>query len=153
MKPNEIDSIKQQNKEKIPTSNSHDYGGNGYLRHRQRSRKCFCRISKTNRQQKYTLHPKTNRMFRLLCPRTCGHTLSTSKAIIGIQPNRGKGCRTNSRRIGKEKIYTRKVLCRIDAWDFLTSEIAYGKGYENIPLWNEIPFLKDKRRSFYVTPD
>ena len=44
------------------------------------------------------------------------------------------------------KIYNKKILCRIDKWDFITSEFDFGKGFENIPLWNEIPFFKGQHK-------
>ena len=46
----------------------------------------------------------------------------------------------------KGKIYQKKLLCRIDAWDFHKVKIEFGKGYENIPHWDEIPFFKGKLR-------
>ncbi|NDP22152.1 MAG: FAD-dependent oxidoreductase [Paludibacter sp.] len=46
----------------------------------------------------------------------------------------------------KGKIYTKKLLCRIDSWDFQTSKAEFGKGYENIPLWDEIPFFKGQKK-------
>jgi len=42
----------------------------------------------------------------------------------------------------KGKVYRKKLLCRIDEWDFHTSKLNFGKGYEDIPHWNEIPFFK-----------
>lgn len=44
------------------------------------------------------------------------------------------------------KSYSKKVLCRIEAWDHLTSNIEYGKGYEKYPQWNEIPFFKGQKK-------
>lgn len=35
-----------------------------------------------------------------------------------------------------------KLLCRIDRWNFLTSQFNFGSGYEEIPHWDEIPFFK-----------
>jgi len=43
-------------------------------------------------------------------------------------------------------IYKRKVLCRIENWDFITSKFQYGTGYEKYPLWNEIPFFKGQKK-------
>jgi len=44
------------------------------------------------------------------------------------------------------KIYTKKVLCRIDSWDHHTSHIDYGKGYRDIPHWDEISFFKGQKK-------
>ncbi|MDD4990864.1 MAG: FAD-dependent oxidoreductase [Paludibacter sp.] len=46
----------------------------------------------------------------------------------------------------KGKIYRKKILCRIDEWDFLTSKVDFGKGYEDIPHWDEIPFFKGQKK-------
>lgn len=44
------------------------------------------------------------------------------------------------------KIYNRKILCKIEDWDYLTSYFEYGKGYEKIPKWDEIPFYKGQKK-------
>ncbi len=44
------------------------------------------------------------------------------------------------------KIYNKKILCKIEEWDYLTSYIEYGKGYEKIPKWDEIPFYKGQKK-------
>ncbi len=36
--------------------------------------------------------------------------------------------------------YPPKALCKIEHWDHITSQTDYGKGYESIPLWNELPY-------------
>jgi len=48
--------------------------------------------------------------------------------------------------IEKDNIYRNKLLCRIDQWDFLTAKVEFGKGYEDVPHWDEIPFLKGRRK-------
>ncbi|MFT3754144.1 MAG: FAD-dependent oxidoreductase [Paludibacter sp.] len=46
----------------------------------------------------------------------------------------------------KGKIYRKKILCRIDEWDFHTAKVNFGKGYEDIPHWDEIPFFKGQKK-------
>ncbi len=46
----------------------------------------------------------------------------------------------------KGKIYPKKILCRIDEWDFHTSKVVFGKGYDDIPHWDEIPFFKGQKK-------
>ncbi len=48
--------------------------------------------------------------------------------------------------IGKGRIYRNKLLCRIDRWDFLTSKVEFGQGYEELPHWDEIPFFKGQQK-------
>ena len=46
----------------------------------------------------------------------------------------------------KGKVYTKNILCRIDSWNHQTAEIKYGKDYEDIPHWDEIPFFKGQKK-------
>jgi len=46
----------------------------------------------------------------------------------------------------KEKVYMKKLLCRIDLWNHQTSQIEYGKGYETVPHWDEIPFFRGQKK-------
>jgi len=39
-----------------------------------------------------------------------------------------------------------KALCRIEEWDHLTSRVFYGRGFTEIPLWNEVPFFKWQKK-------
>jgi NADH-quinone oxidoreductase subunit F len=38
------------------------------------------------------------------------------------------------------------VLCKIEEWDFLTASLAFGRGFSEIPVWNEIPFFKYQKK-------
>ena len=48
--------------------------------------------------------------------------------------------------LSKGKMYRRKILCKIDEWDFYTSKITFGKGFDEIPHWDEIPFFKGQKK-------
>lgn len=39
-----------------------------------------------------------------------------------------------------------KVLCKIEEWDHLTGKVFYGRGFEDFPYWNEIPFFKWQKK-------
>ena len=41
-----------------------------------------------------------------------------------------------------------KALCKIEEWDHLTLDkpLNYGRGYEGIPLWNEISYFKPQKK-------
>ncbi|MDD2995790.1 MAG: FAD-dependent oxidoreductase [Paludibacter sp.] len=43
-------------------------------------------------------------------------------------------------------VYKKKILCRIDEWDHLTTKFEFGKEYEDIPHWDEIPFFKGQKK-------
>ncbi len=38
------------------------------------------------------------------------------------------------------------ALCRIEDWDHITSRLQYGRGWNDIPLWNEVPFFKGQKK-------
>ena len=38
------------------------------------------------------------------------------------------------------------VLCKIEEWDHITSKIKYGTGAPDVPVWDEVPFLKGQKR-------
>ena len=40
----------------------------------------------------------------------------------------------------KDDYYPEKALCKIEHWDHIISQMDYGKGFEKIPLWNELPY-------------
>ena len=40
----------------------------------------------------------------------------------------------------------RKAICKIEEWDFLTSKIKYGKGFPEVPSWNELAFFKGQKK-------
>lgn len=60
--------------------------------------------------------------------------------------------------IKSDKICRNKLLCRIDLWDFLTSKVEFGRGYEDVPHWDEIPFFKGQvkvvlRHAGFIDPE
>ncbi len=44
-------------------------------------------------------------------------------------------------KIGPELVY-----CKIEEWDHITGAIRYGRGYPEVPLWNEVPFFKGQKK-------
>ena len=44
--------------------------------------------------------------------------------------------------IVENSLCSNKLLCRINRWDFLTSMVEFGNGYEDIAHWDEIPFFQ-----------
>ncbi|GIU79496.1 MAG: hypothetical protein KatS3mg005_2734 [Bryobacteraceae bacterium] len=38
------------------------------------------------------------------------------------------------------------ALCRIDEWDHITAHVKFGAGFEEIPLWNEVPFFRGQKK-------
>ncbi len=50
------------------------------------------------------------------------------------------------RELKSNNINPKRALCKIEAWDHLTGEISYGKGFEQIPDWHEVPFFKWQKK-------
>ncbi|MHB9055884.1 MAG: FAD-dependent oxidoreductase [Paludibacteraceae bacterium] len=46
----------------------------------------------------------------------------------------------------KGEIYNKKIICRINEWDFQESKVEFGKGYSRIPHWDEISFFKGQKK-------
>ena len=45
------------------------------------------------------------------------------------------------------EIYSEKALCKIEEWDHITADkFIYGKGFDDIPLWNELPYFKSQTK-------
>ena len=39
-----------------------------------------------------------------------------------------------------------KALCKIEEWDHLTGHVMYGRGLDELPHWNDIPFFKGQKK-------
>lgn len=50
--------------------------------------------------------------------------------------------------LAKQKVYEAKALCRIERWDHITKGniLQYGKGYDHIPLYSEVPFFSKQQK-------
>lgn len=44
------------------------------------------------------------------------------------------------------KVSADLALCRIEEWDHITSQVRFGHGYPDIPLWKEVPFFKGQKK-------
>ena len=146
MKPNEIDSIKQQNKEKILPPIPMIMVGMGTCGIGNGAESVFAEFQKQidNKNIRCTL--KQTGCFGFCAQEPVVMLYQPQKPLLVYSQIEERDVARIVDGLAKEKIYTRKALCRIDAWDFLTSEIEYGKGYENIPLWDEIPFFKGQKK-------
>ncbi len=48
--------------------------------------------------------------------------------------------------IAENKIPEDMALCKIEEWDHITGKVSYGKGYENIPYWFDLPYFKGQKK-------
>jgi len=44
------------------------------------------------------------------------------------------------------QINPKRALCKIEFWDHLTGQVAYGQGFEEIVEWNQVPFFKWQKK-------
>ncbi len=50
------------------------------------------------------------------------------------------------------------AYCKVEEWDHITAKLKYGRGYPEIPLWNEVPFFKGQKKIVlrncgFINPD
>src|SRR5499427_7717594 len=50
------------------------------------------------------------------------------------------------------------IYCKVEEWDHITASVKYGRGYPEIPLWNDVPFFKGQKKIVlrncgFVNPD
>ena len=65
------------------------------------------------------------------------------KPLIILQKVKEKDVEKITELLLTDQIDKLNALCRIETWDhFTTDEIIYGKGFDHIPLWNEIDYFK-----------
>ncbi|MCC6396401.1 MAG: FAD-dependent oxidoreductase [Bacteroidetes bacterium] len=48
--------------------------------------------------------------------------------------------------LSRGMIPLRKALCKIEQWDFFTSQVEFGTGLGSVPAWNSIPFFKGQKK-------
>ena len=48
--------------------------------------------------------------------------------------------------LSRGMIPLRKALCKIEQWDFFTSQMEFGTGLGSVPTWNSIPFFKGQKK-------
>src|ERR1700739_278284 len=50
------------------------------------------------------------------------------------------------------------AYCKVEEWDHITGQVKYGRGYPEVPLWNEVPFFKAQKKIVlrncgFINPD
>ena len=38
------------------------------------------------------------------------------------------------------------VFCKIEEWDHITSKVTYGRGFPELPTWDQVPFFKPQKK-------
>lgn len=69
------------------------------------------------------------------------------KPLVILKRVTPKDCESIIENAAKNGVLLEKALCKIETWDHLTSEtITYGKGFNGVPAWNEIPFYRWQKK-------
>ncbi len=68
------------------------------------------------------------------------------KPLIMLSKVSSKDAASIVESVAKGNAPLKKAMCRIESWDFLTSKVEYGKGYEQVPAWDEVPFFKGQKK-------
>ncbi|HRZ98198.1 MAG TPA: (2Fe-2S) ferredoxin domain-containing protein, partial [Paludibacter sp.] len=146
MKSNELEIIKQQNLWRIMPSTPMIMVGMGT---------CGIGNGADILYNKFQNKIKSNNFDCILKPVGCFGFCAEEPLVTVYQPGKpmliySKVDEKDADRIAdglfSGKIYLKKILCRIDAWDHLTSYLEYGKDYEHIPHWDDIPFYKGQKK-------
>jgi NADH-quinone oxidoreductase subunit F len=50
------------------------------------------------------------------------------------------------------------AYCKVEEWDHITAKIKYGRGYPELPMWNDVPFFKGQKKIVlrncgFINPD
>jgi len=50
------------------------------------------------------------------------------------------------------------AYCKVEEWDHITGQVKYGRGYPELPLWNDVPFFKGQKKLVlrncgFINPD
>ena len=45
-----------------------------------------------------------------------------------------------------QKVPESLILCKIEQWDHVTTQIDYGRGHAAVPPWDEVPFFKGQKK-------
>lgn len=67
-------------------------------------------------------------------------------AMVILKEVKAKDADKIIKAVKKKSFSGLKVLCKISAWDHITSEIKFGTGFDGIPEWNEIDFFKGQKK-------
>jgi len=68
------------------------------------------------------------------------------KPLVILHQVKAKDANKIADALKKGEVPAKMALCRIEEWDHLTGQVGFGRGFEEIPLWNEIDFFKWQKK-------
>jgi NADH-quinone oxidoreductase subunit F len=49
--------------------------------------------------------------------------------------------------VARGEVPRRKVLCKVESWDFLTGKVEYGQGLPELPAWDALDFFRGQKKT------
>jgi len=146
MKAHELEILKQQNQDRITPSAPMILVGMGTCGIGNGADLVFNRIQKYIAENKAACQLKKTGCFGFCAEEPLVTLYQSGKSMLVYSKVDEKDAVHIIDGLLKGKIYRKKILCRIDEWDFHTAKVDFGKGYDDIPHWNEIPFFKGQKK-------
>lgn len=146
MKPSEIKIIKEQHQERILPSMPMILVGMGTCGIGNGADSVYRQIRKQITDTGIDCKLKQTGCFGFCAEEPMVMLYQPGKPMLVYSKVNEKDAKHIIENLGKETICRNKLLCRIDEWDFLTSKVEFGKQYEDIPHWDEIPFFKGQQK-------
>jgi NADH:ubiquinone oxidoreductase subunit F (NADH-binding)/(2Fe-2S) ferredoxin len=146
MKAHELEILKQQNKNRVTPPAPMILVGMGTCGIGNGADLVFNRIQKYIAENKAACQLKKTGCFGFCAEEPLVTLYQPGKPMLVYSKVEEKDAVHIIDGLLKGKIYRKKILCRIDEWDFHTTKVYFGKGYDDIPHWNEIPFFKGQKK-------
>ena len=146
MKPRELEILKQQNQERIIPATPMILVGMGTCGIGNGADIVYAKLQKFIVDTKANFKLKQTGCFGFCAEEPLVTLYQPGKPMLVYSKVDEKDAVHIADGLLKGKIYKKKILCRIDKWDFHTSKVDFGKGYEDIPHWDEIPFFKGQKK-------
>lgn len=146
MKPSEIETLRKQHKERILPATPMILVGMGTCGIGNGAATVYHHFEKVLSENNFDCKLKQAGCFGFCAEEPMVMFYQPGKPMLVYSKVEVKDVKRIIDNLHKNRLYKNKLLCRIDEWDFLTSEVVFGKGYEDIPHWDEVPFFKGQKK-------
>ena len=146
MKTQELEILKQQNRERILPSSPMILVGMGTCGIGNGADVVFNRVQTQIAETKFPCKLKQTGCFGFCAEEPLVTVYQPGKPMLVYSKVTEKDAFRIVDGLIKGKIYPKNILCRIEEWDFQETKVEFGKGYPDIPHWDEIPFFKGQKK-------
>ena len=150
MKPSEIETLRKQHKERILPATPMILVGMGTCGIGNGAATVYHHFEKVLSENNFDCKLKQAGCFGFCAEEPMVMFYQPGKPMLVYSKVEVKDVKRIIDNLHKNRLYKNKLLCRIDEWDFLTSEVEFGKGYEDIPHWDEVPFFKGQKKVVFL---